>query len=284
MNLGVVSALFSYAGLPQLEALERISAFGILHVDILTRYDAAPSFWSDSYAERLKAALNTGALKPAQFLAVVPGNCASINSNAVENHKTTLIRTLEYGLQLGFRLMLFNQGNYEVGVPRTRTWDNSVGFIKDLCAWAEERDAVLSFETGPFLYRVGQDLVDARRLLDAVGSNRLAFTMDTGHMLLSREGPETVKEIGDSLIHLHLTDNDGMFDTNEPLGAGGVDLRSYVEAALEAGIEANAARHGLECVAAIEIGTPFGPSIQTPQRVLRLATQYLREEIPILEM
>tara|TARA_B100000315_G_C14292804_1_gene458183 strand:+ start:189 stop:371 length:183 start_codon:yes stop_codon:yes gene_type:complete len=60
--------------------------------------------------------------------------------------------------------------------------------------------------------------------------------MDTGHMLLSREGPEMVKEIGDSLIHLHLTDNDGMFDTNEPIGTGGVDLQSYVEAALEAGI------------------------------------------------
>ena len=47
MKLGIVSALFSYAGLPQWEALERISAFGIPHVDILTRYDAAPSFWSD---------------------------------------------------------------------------------------------------------------------------------------------------------------------------------------------------------------------------------------------
>lgn len=61
----------------------------------------------------------------------------------------------------------------------------------------------------------------------------LQFTFDTGHANLGKKGTERfqklVKQFGERIGHVHLSDNRGVYDEHLPLGSGNIDFKQLAE-------------------------------------------------------
>jgi sugar phosphate isomerase/epimerase len=69
----------------------------------------------------------------------------------------------------------------------------------------------------------------------------LKFTLDSGHANLGENGESRLKELverfSDLIDHVHLSDNRGVYDEHQPLGAGTIDFNWLAKALVEAGYD-----------------------------------------------
>lgn len=74
-------------------------------------------------------------------------------------------------------------------------------------------------------------LSEARRLIAAAGHPRVGLTADVFHMLRMEEGPESIREAGALVRHLHIAEK----RERTPPGADGDDFRPYLQALKDVG-------------------------------------------------
>ena len=107
--------------------------------------------------------------------------------------------------------------------------------------------------------------------------------VDVGHLVITREGPETLEKLKSRLLHVHLSETESFAHTNSILGTGAVDFKLYVDKLLELGIEENCRKWGEPCVAGIEMGSEAsGGFVDDPDGWVQQSLDYLAGILPEL--
>ncbi len=123
-------------------------------------------------------------------------------------------------------------------------WDNLVDSFKRACDIAEDHGLKLILEP-----RVGESVsnTDAMlRLIDAVGKDNFGAVLDTGHLHAQKEIlPLSIEKLGDRILYVHVSDNDGRDNYHLGLGKGTIDWE---------GVFMALKKHGFDRYVAIDIG------------------------------
>jgi hypothetical protein len=102
-----------------------------------------------------------------------------------------------------------------------------------------------------------------------VNEPNLFANIDIGHLNILRVPPQDLAPLKEKIIHVHISDNNGLAHTNSIIGEGTTDIRWYIDTLLDFGIDSVAQSQGEVAVAGIELGHP-GEYIQDPDyRVLK---------------
>lgn len=155
---------------------------------------------------------------------------------------STLLSYIDFYEALGIRnLVLHCDRMY--GLPHASAEERfreNVTSLKIIAKHIEEKDIYICLENlrQPTVFPVDDPLPlgyadDLIRIIDAVGSERLAVCLDTGHLNLvgGANQEEFIRKAGARLRALHIADNQNFHDLDEhlmPFGRGKVDFFSVV--------------------------------------------------------
>lgn len=280
MELGVMSSMYSYIGVPSEQYLERFAKMGFKYVDIMTIGDLSPRYLTEKTLGKLKDNIEYLNLIPSTLIANVGVNGASADPDLRNRAITLSVQVIEAASLTGFPLVHLYLGEKEPGVPHQQGWDNMKLFIERCLKHAEQAKIVLSFESNPRIYRFVNTTDDVVRLLKEIPSPYFKATVDTGHLTICREAPDEIRKLKGKIVHAHITDNDGTSDTNETLGTGVAPLAAYLEELERAGIEETARQCGLEPVGVVELGSPDKLSLRSVDSILARSLEYLKKIDP----
>jgi protein FrlC len=86
-------------------------------------------------------------------------------------------------------------------------WTNQRAVLEDVLEVAEEKDKTIAIEANAADVNLIETPHDQRRLLDEIDSSNAGALIDTAHAAYRGDSPAGyVDELGDDLIHLHLSD------------------------------------------------------------------------------
>jgi sugar phosphate isomerase/epimerase len=193
-------------------------------------------------------------------------------------------RCSEFQLEMGGRqvLVCWGCGVHLAEMLPEQAWLNSVHAIRSLARWGLKAGLLVDLEIDPHIYFILNSSDKAARMVEDIGLPNVFPNLDIGHFVINREAPHRIEKIKDKIIHVHLSETQGYEHTNSIIGTGTVDFVSYVNKALELGIEENCARIGEPCIAGIEMGEPHYP-VDNPDRWMTESLKWLARHLPILK-
>jgi sugar phosphate isomerase/epimerase len=95
--------------------------------------------------------------------------------------------------------------------------------------------------------------------------------------------PKTLEKLLNKIIHIHISDCDGLNHTNSILGTGTTDIVSYINKLSELHVDETAMLYGEEAVASIELGDP-DIKVEDPNKWVEESIEYLAQTVPFLKM
>ncbi len=255
MKLGINTCNWSHAHVALKESLKRAARLGFKYVDIFGAGHGDPRILSQTDRLEIKAVLDKEGLIPSNFCAIPTGNVATDDPSKFAGHIEWMHACVDLAAFLGFRQILTLTGSCEYGVSREKSWRNYVAHVREMLPHVKQENMVMTVETFPMVYRLLYDTREQARFLDEVGDDHLLANVDIGHLAVCRETPDVLKSLEGRVAHAHITDTDGVIDSNEAIGTGIVPLEAYIEALDGIGLDRAAQRWGGPGVAAIELGT-----------------------------
>jgi sugar phosphate isomerase/epimerase len=226
-------------------------------------------------------------VKASSVITCAHGNLASNDKAEVDFALEQLKRAALLIKNLGGRQVLVGKGvgNIDFGLSRERAWENVVAVMSTYCRWCEDNNILVTLELEPEELHVCNSISSMKRFFDEIDASNLFANIDLGHLHILRTSPGGIEPVKDKVIHVHISDNNGLAHTNSVIGEGTLDVNRYLSQLIEWGIDDVAASQGEVAVAGLEIGHP-GEYIADPDyRVLvSLGNVYsrvpaLREEI-----
>lgn len=111
-------------------------------------------------------------------------------------------------------------------------WDLLADSVLRICEFASNYDVLIALEPA---VPVETDLINtslqAMDMIDQLDCDNLGVLFDTGHALIVGEDtPKAIEDLGEKLLHLHLSDNDGKQDQHLIPGKGVYDFRALIRA------------------------------------------------------
>lgn len=254
MEYGLITSVWSIEGVPLEESLRRAGALGIPRVEVFGRGHGDPRHLSAAHLHRCVDALTAAGMEVAAYTALLPGNAGSDDGATTASNWAYFVRALDAADALGTKKVLHLTGDKEPGVPREDAWARSVDFARRCCDEAQARGMVLLVELEPTVASLVRDLDSLEAYRRAVDAPALKFNLDTGHLNVIRVGAEELAPVLDHVCHLHLSDNRGVHDAHEDLGAGSADLAAYVARVVAGGIDDRCRALGIgRAVASVEL-------------------------------
>lgn len=293
MKLGIDTKLWALAGICLKDSLDGIAALGIKYVDILGRIHGDPHFLTEKERREVKERLNFLGLVPSNFCAVVSGNIASSKKKEVDMCLDYTFKCIDFAAFLGYRQMLTLCGIIEKGIDRKRSWANSVRFLSKCASYAQRRKiclAIESMESKDIDLNLVRTVEEMAKIINDVASDYLRVNLDLGHLNLCQVKPKDLRKLENLIIHIHISDNNGLVDGNDLIGTGTTPIREYLEAALDYGFLNTARKYGSEAVASIEVGNigqkvgNIDKHVKNPSQIAKKCIEYLLREIPFLKL
>jgi len=282
LKLGINTGLWSYAGVNLEEACKDISNLGLKYIDLFTRLNCDPTTMTSDDMEEVNKKIKKYGLVVSSLCSVLPVNFLDTDQNKA--------RCLEY-INKNFklaevvdtRLVLLKNGAKVLGKDYERCWSESLEFMRGVCAEAKKRGLILILEMEPLSHSLTNSVATTHRYLRDLKVDNFLMNIDIGHFFIMKDSPEEIKELSGFIAHIHITDNNGVNDTNDVLGTGIVPIPDYINACIEAGIEDTCHRYDLLPVAAMEIGS-FRRPVYQPRREAKISLEFLREILNFLEL
>lgn len=273
MEIGVGTILYEFAGVPLKVSIQRIADFGIGYIDILAFGIFNPALFPVAEQRAIAKEMVKYGVKASSIITCADGNLAS---NDPEEAKSTLRQLKLAALlikELGGRQVLVGKGvgNIDFNLPREQAVKNVVSIMKEYCEWCLKHDIIVILELEPEALYVCNGIEAMKMLLEEIGAPNLAANIDIGHLNILRSGPNDLECIKEKIIHVHISDNNGLAHTNCVIGEGNANINWYIEKLIEFGIDENASRFKDIAVAGIEVGEP-GEHIKDPD--FRLLKSY----------
>ena len=193
----------------------------------------------------------------------------------------------DFQMEMGGRQLLvcWGGGLYVLGSSREQSWRYMLENVGRFAEWCLGRNLLVGFELDPHVYFIVNDTLKLARAVEELGLPNVYPNIDVGHLVITREGPESLEKLMKRLLHVHLSETETFAHTNSILGTGVVDFKSYVDKLMELGIEENCKREGEPCVAGIEMGSEAsGGFVEDPDSWVQQSLDYLEKVLPELTL
>lgn len=149
--------------------------------------------------------------------------------------------------------------------------------------WCLDKKVLVGIELDPHVYFICNNTVKLAQAIEDIGMPNVYPNVDVGHLVITRESPETLEKLASRILHVHLSETESFAHTNSILGTGCVDFKGYVDKMIELGIEENCEKLGEPCVAGIEMGSEAsGGFVEDPDRWVKESLDYLNKIMPEL--
>lgn len=282
LKLGVNTGLWSYAGFDLEEACKDISNLGLKYVDLFTRLNCDPTNMNFDDMKKMSKKIKKYGLIVSSLCSVLP-----VNFLDTEQNKTICLKYMYKNFELSeivdTRLVLIKTGGKILGKDYEKCWSESLEFMRNICREAKKRELILILEMEPLLYSLTNSVATSQRYLRDLGVDNFLMNIDIGHFFIVKDGPEEIKKLSGAIAHIHVSDNNGLNDTNDVLGTGMVPISDYINACIESGIEDTCQRYNVLPVAAMEIGS-FRRPVYQPRNEVKMSLEFLRENLSFLEL
>ena len=263
---------------------------GIQYVDILGVRHGDPRTMDENGFLAIKDMLDALRLVPSNLCAIAPGNIAADNDEERGRCMSYMRRCVDFAYHIDCPQVLSLCGVREPGIPREASWYRAIEFLKEISSYAEERGICLtleSLESKSIVVNLVCTPDEMAQMIAEVDSEYLRANVDLGHLNILNVKPCDLAALKDLVVHVHISDNNGLADTNDLIGSGTTPIRAYLEALAEYGFDRTARRYGGEAVASIEVGS-LGEGIERlaegtrdPDEIVRRCIQYVLREVPI---
>ncbi len=166
-------------------------------------------------------------------------NIAAFYAGIREESIRAIKKSVDLSEQLKSKTLIVHNGKFTFKITPennitnnnilTKTqWNHNIDSLRSINDYANSKDITICLENIGIdpnsIDRCFEDLLEIR---EKVG-NSLRFTLDMGHARLVDGAEKGIRLLGDSIYHIHLTDNHGEHDDHLPLGDGNYDYSTYV--------------------------------------------------------
>ncbi|MCC7355041.1 MAG: sugar phosphate isomerase/epimerase [Anaerolineae bacterium] len=223
------------------DAIRRTAAFGYDGIDVwggrphAYRGDRSPEDLRQVRALLDECGLAVPSFIPAQFR-YPTSLCSPIDAIRHDS-----IRYIEAGIEtaraLGSRVVSVCPGHTLHGQGVEDGWARLADSLKRLSDYAARRFMRVALEPADrYETDLVQNVEQAHRLLQDVGSDSLGIVFDVGHSQIVGDDPATaVRALGPALFHVHIDDTHGQRDDHLVPGQGIIDFGSFFAALKDVG-------------------------------------------------
>jgi len=141
-------------------------------------------------------------------------------------------KSIAYARQLKCRQWVFHSG-WKTGVSEfypNLDWQLNLRSVRTLLTFARKHKVEISVENTPepfpFLLKTMQDFA----LFYSELGNDIGLTLDVAHAHTNRQTLEFIEKFSDKIVHVHVSDNEGKYDSHRGIGRGNIDWDVIAEA------------------------------------------------------
>jgi len=136
-----------------------------------------------------------------------------------------LEKSIFYAGQLECRLWLFHPGS-QTGVSHFypgRDWQLNLDAVRTLLKIARKESVEIAIENVPEPYPfVIKDVQDFSRFYDELDDD-IGLVLDVAHANLNHQIQDFIRQFPKKIVHIHVSDNDGVYDSHLAIGYGTID-------------------------------------------------------------
>jgi sugar phosphate isomerase/epimerase len=271
MELGLGSIVYEFAGIPLERQAALIASHGIRYVDVLAFGQYNPAFYSVEQQEKIAAEFRRLGIRAGSVVTCAEGNIGSNDRGEREFAMEQMKRAVKLVKRLGGRQILVGKGcgNIDFHLSRKDAFANAASFLKEFAAWCLGENVILTMELEPEALHICNGIESMAAMIAEINGENVFANIDIGHLNILREAPEALELLRGKIIHMHISDNLGLAHTNSVIGEGNADIRGYISACINMGIDRTAEEMGDVAVAGIEVGEPGEYITDSDSRVLR---------------
>ena len=286
MNLALNTLVYEVGNRGPEESLKSAVKFGFKYIEYAGIRKGNPATMSPGEKKEVVRIVKDNGLVSSQMLMVATRDTAHPEKNKRDAVFDYMKQCADFQMELGGRQLLvcWGGGLYEQGIPPEQSWMYMLENVGRFAEWCLERDLLVGIELDPHVYFIVNSTWKLARVVEELGLPNVYPNVDVGHLVITREGPDSLEKLQRRLLHVHLSETESFAHTNSILGTGAVDFRAYVDKLLELGIEENCVKNGEPCVAGIEMGSEAsGGFVDDPDSWVQQSLDYLGRILPSLE-
>lgn len=282
MKLGIVSSIWEWAGLSLYEATDRIAALEFKYVDVLAYGSAHPTKIKGSARKELADKFQDLGLVACNMV-MLPPNISLPESQERRKGMDYVMACAEFQAELGGKQLCLGMGggSLELNLSQERAWVNSVEFITDFAERLSKMKMFLTLEFDPFYFSVIQDTTTLARIIAEVDMENVFANVDLGHLAMTREPAGAMRKLRGTVLHVHISDNDGETHTNSIIGTGVTAIPEYFKALEQMEVEETCRTCGEVAVAVLELGEE-GQDIKDSDNYVKKSLEYMERNVPSL--
>lgn len=139
---------------------------------------------------------------------------------------------VETAARLGAPIMSVGAGRSLHDQSEDEGWDLLAESLFRICEFASNYEMLIAIEPADtFESNLINTTIQAMDMIDQLGCDNLGVLFDTGHaFVVGEDTPTAIENLGDRLLHLHLSDNDGKRDQHLIPGKGEYDFQALIRA------------------------------------------------------
>jgi len=285
MKLALNTLVYEVGNKGPEESLRSAVKFGFKYIEYAGIRKGNPATMTREQKKEVIRIVKDNGLVSSQMLMVATKETAHPDQKKRDNVFDYMKICADFQMELGGRQLLvcWGGGLYELGVTPEESWKYMLENTGRFAEWCLERDLLVGFELDPHVYFILNNTHQLARVVEDLGLPNVYPNVDVGHLVITREEPESLEKLKERILHVHLSETESFAHTNSILGTGVVDFKAYVDKLIELGIEENCARLGESCVAGIEMGSEAsGGFVDDPDGWVKQSLDYLESVLPEL--
>ena len=285
MNLALNTLVYEVGNKGPEESLRSAVKFGFKYIEFAGIRKGNPATMTREQKKEVIRIVKDNGLVSSQMLMVATKETAHPNQKKRDDVFDYMKMCADFQMELGGRQLLvcWGGGLYELGVSPEQSWNHMLENTGRFAKWCLEQDLLVGFEMDPHVYFILNNTHQLARLMEELGLPNVYPNVDVGHLVITREEPESLEKLKERILHVHLSETESFAHTNSILGTGVVNFKAYVDKLIGLGIEENCARLGEPCVAGIEMGSEAsGGFVDDPGGWVKQSLDYLESVLPEL--
>jgi sugar phosphate isomerase/epimerase len=159
-------------------------------------------------------------------------NIASPNPVLRRTVMRQLKKSILYASQLDCQVMVFHPGK-RTGISEFYPgldWQLNLESIRHLAEIAKKHDVEIAVENIPEPFPFLLKSVDDFRHFYSEFDGDVGLALDIGHANVNGQAFEFIKRFPEKITHIHVSDNDGTFDSHRGIGYGNIDWEKVASA------------------------------------------------------
>jgi sugar phosphate isomerase/epimerase len=286
MKLALNTLVYEVGNKGPEESLRSAAKFGFKYIEYAGIRKGNPATMTMEQRKEAVRIVKDNGLVSSQMLLVATKDTAHPDPKKRDAVFEYIKKCDDFQMELGGRQLLvcWGGGLYELGVTPEQSWLYMLENVGRFAEWCLDKDLLVGFELDPHVYFIVNSTYKLAKVVEDLALPNVYPNVDVGHLVITREEPESLEKLKNTLLHVHLSETESFDHTNSILGSGVVDFKAYVDKLLELGIEENCKKYGEPCVAGIEMGSEAsGGFVEDPDRWVQESLDYLGTILPYLE-